>query len=199
MPDPEEHVMPGRTLLFFLAAAAALSMTGCGNLGGVEQGRVIAYNRTSGQITLIRDSTGTRMIQPVYDGLPPIAVKSPPDPEEMGPPPQAGKLMRVDLQAREIVIYDTAVNQFRTIHYTPLGERHNVAKGTGLPVIDTAKQTITIYCPAEHRALTFAASQELLAMPADTWKTGDEVRYYFKDPTQALRMMNLTRTDLNKS
>jgi hypothetical protein len=36
-------------------------------------------------------------------------------------------------------------------------------------------------------------------MPADTWKTGDEIRYYFRDPAQALRMMNVTRTDLNKS
>jgi hypothetical protein len=35
-------------------------------------------------------------------------------------------------------------------------------------------------------------------MPDDTWKIGDEVRYYYKDPAQALRLMNVTRTDLNK-
>jgi hypothetical protein len=183
----------------FLAGAAALAMTGCANLGTVEQGRVIAYDRTSGQITLIRDSAGPQVAKPAYDRLPPISVKPPQDPDEMGPEPQAGKLMGVDLKNREMIIYDTAAKQLRTIRYTPIQERHNVAKSTGLPVIDKAKQTITVYCREEHIALTFAASAELLAMPADTWKTGDEVRYYFKDPAQALRMMNVTRTDLNKS
>jgi hypothetical protein len=179
--------------------SAALSTTGCGNLGNVEQGRVIGYNKTSGQVTLIRDSTGGQAAKAAYDALPPVSVQSPQDPEEMGPAPRAGKLMGVDLKKRELVVFDTAANQFQTIHYTPLGERHDVAKGTGLPLVDKGKQAITIYCPAEHVALTIAASEELLAMPADTWQTGDEVRYYCKDPAQALRMMNLTRTDLNKS
>jgi hypothetical protein len=202
MSDRREYVMHGTApmlFLIFLMGAAVLSLAGCGSLGSVEQGRVVAYNRNTGQVTLIRDSSGPRTAKPAYDALPPISVKSPQDPEEMGPAPQAGKLMRVDLKNREIVIFDDAANRFRTIRYTPLGERHNVAKGASLPVVDKAKQSITIYCAAERTALTFAASGELLAMPADTWKTGDEVRYYFKDPTQALRMMNLTRTDLDKS
>jgi hypothetical protein len=199
MCDKKEEIVAGRTLAFLLACFAVLSMTACSGYGTVEQGRVVGYNSKSGQVILILDSTGGRKAKPVYDALPPISVQSPQDPDEMGPPPQAGKLMRVDLGNREIVLYDAAAQQFRTIRYTPLGERQNVAKGTGLPVIDKAKQAITIYCPAEHIALTFAASQELLALPADTWKTGDEVRYYFKDPARALRMMNVTRTDLNKS
>jgi hypothetical protein len=194
-----EYIMPGRTLVWILIGAAAVVTAGCTNYGTVEQGRVINYDKRSGQVTLIRDSTGGQAPKPAYDSLPPISVKSPEDPDEMGPAPQAGKLMRVDLKNQEIVIYDTAANQFRTIRYTPVGERQNVARGTGLPVIDKANKTITVYCAAEHTALTFAASEELLAMPADTWKTGDEVRYYFKDPAQALRMMNVTRTDLGKS
>ncbi|SPE43192.1 putative Lipoprotein [Candidatus Sulfopaludibacter sp. SbA3] len=185
--------------LVFALIGAALSTAGCTTYGSVEQGRVIAFNKKSGQITLIRESTGGRTAKPAYDALPPISVKSPQDPDEMGPEPQAGKLMQVDLKNREMVIFDTAVNQMRTIHYTPLEERHNVAKGTGLPVIDKVKRTITIYWSAERTVVTFAASEDLLAMPADTWKVGDEVRYYFKDPAQALRMMNVSKTDLSKS
>jgi len=188
-----------RHIAFALLIAAALVLAGCGDFGKVEQGRVIAYNQKTGEVTLIRDSTEGQAAKPVYNGLPVLTVKTPADPDEMGPAPQAGKLMLVDLKKHEIVIYDTAAQALRTIEYQPVAERHNVAKGTGLPQIDKGKQTITVYCAAEHTAVTFAASAELLAMPADTWKTGDEVRYYFKDPAQALRMMNVTKTDLNKS
>jgi hypothetical protein len=185
--------------LAFLACAAMLPMAGCTDYGTVEQGRVIGYNKKTGQVILIRDSTGGQVAKPVYDALPPITVQAPGDPDEMGPDPQAGKLMRVDMKNHQLVIYDAAGKQFRTIPYTLLGEPRTVAKGTGLPAIDKSKQTITIYNPAQHLALTIAATDELLAMPADTWKTGDEIRYYFRDPAQALRMMNVTRTDLNKS
>ena len=36
-------------------------------------------------------------------------------------------------------------------------------------------------------------------MPADTWQGGDVVRDYYKNPAQALRLMNVTKTDLSKS
>ena len=182
-----------------VAGAAVLWMAGCGGMGTVEQGRVIGYDRTSGQVTLIRDSTGGKAPRAVYDTLPPISVKSPSDPHEMGPEPQAGKLMAVDLKNRLITIYDSAANQFRTVSYTPLEERHNVAKGTGFPLIDREKRTVSLYWRDDHTVITFPASDDLLALPADTWKGGDIVRYYFKNPDQALRMMNVTRTDLSKS
>ncbi len=188
-----------KTSISILVGAAALCMTGCTDYGRVEQGRVISYNKKSGQVTLIRDSTEGQTARAAYDALPPISVKAPQDPDEMGPEPQAGKLMRVDLKKHEMVIYDATANQLRTIPYTPLDEKHNVAKGTGFPAIDKVKKTITFYWRDEKTTVTFAATEDLLAMPADTWKAGDEVRYYFKDPAQALRMMNVTRTDLSKS
>ena len=36
-------------------------------------------------------------------------------------------------------------------------------------------------------------------MPAETWRCGDVVRYYYKEPGKALRMMNVTKTDLSKA
>ena len=47
--------------------------------------------------------------------------------------------------------------------------------------------------------ITIAASAEMLALPDDTWKFGDVVRYYYKDPARAVRFMNVTRTDLSSS
>jgi hypothetical protein len=188
----------GRMPAFFLAAAA-LWATGCTDYGKVEQGRVIAYNKKSGQVTLIRDSTGGKTAEALYDTLPPISVQAPEDPDEMGPEPQAGKLMGVDRKNRLVTIYDGAANQLRTIPYTPLEEKHNVAKGTGFPLIDKEKRTISFYWREDHTVVTFSAPDDLLAMPPESWKGGDVVRYYFKDPARALRMMNVSRTDLSKS
>jgi hypothetical protein len=44
-----------------------------------------------------------------------------------------------------------------------------------------------------------AVPDEIFGLPADCWRTGDEVRYYYKDPGQALRMMNITKTDIHKT
>lgn len=191
--------MFNKTLRSVLLGAAALSLAACGNFGKVEQGRVVAYDRKTGEVVVIRDSTGGLADKPVYDALPPLTVRTPRDPNEMGPAPAAGKLMGVNRANHQLVIYDAGTRQFRTIAYTAVEERHGVAKGAGLPAVDKAKRTITVYCAAEKVAVTFEAPDDLLAMPADTWKTGDEVRYYFKDPAQALRMMNVTKADLSKS
>ena len=107
--------------------------------------------------------------------------------------------MLLDSKNRRIVIYDRAIQSFRTIAYTPLEERHNVSKSPGPPVLDRARKAITIYAAKDRTLITFAASDDLLAMPADTFRAGDVVRYYYKDPSRALRLMNVTKTDLSKS
>jgi len=169
--------------------AAALALTGCGPLGKVEQGRVIAYDRQTRQVTLIREP----------GLLPPVTIQAPADPNEMGPAPAAGGLMLLDSKNRRIVIYDRATQSFRTVPYTPLQERPNIPKSPGPPVVDRAGKTITLYAAKDRALITFAASGDLLAMPASTWQAGDVVRYYYKDPARALRLMNVTRTDLSKA
>src|ERR1039457_917091 len=175
----------------------ALVLAGCGDLGKVEQGRGIAYDRQTKRVTLIREASTADSSTP--GGLPPVTIEAPADPNEMGPAPIAGGLMCLDYKNRRIVVYDRAAQSFRTIQYTPLEERRNVAKNPGPAVVNRTRKTITIYEPAEHALITFAASDELLAMPADTWRAGDVVRYYYKNPAQALRLMNVTKTDLSKS
>lgn len=176
-------------ITIWVALAAALALTGCGAQGHVQQGRVIAYDTQTRLVTLIQEP----------DVLPPVTIAAPTDRSEMGPAPAAGGLMRLDAKNHRIVIYDPATQALRTIQYTPVAERHNVAKSPGPPVVDRANKTITLYAPKEHTVVTFAASGDLLALPAATWRAGDVVRYYYKDPAQALRLMNVTKTDLSKA
>ncbi len=42
------------------------------------------------------------------------------------------------------------------------------------------------------------ALREVPAASAGAYQSGDEIRYYYKDPGQALRLMNVTKTDLTK-
>jgi len=174
---------------------AALTAAGCGVDGKVEQGRVIAYDKQTKRATLISETSD----KSAPGTLPPITVKAPEDPDEMGPAPSAGKLMSLDTKAHRLVIFDAGAGAFRTIPYTPVKERSNVAKAPSAAAIDRAARTITVYSAAEKTLITFEASDELLAMPADTWRSGDVVRYYYKESDQALRMMNVTKTDLSKS
>ena len=74
-----------------------------------------------------------------------------------------------------------------------------MAQAPGTPPVDRAAKTITVYAPEQHLLITFSASGDLLALPDDTWQPGDVVRYYYRQPRQALRFMNVTRTDLSKS
>jgi hypothetical protein len=166
----------------------AVLLAGCGPLGKVEQGRVVAYDENTKRITLIREP----------NVLPPVTIEAPSDPEEMGPAPSAGGLMAVDSENRRLIVYDRATQSIKTIPYTPLVERRNIAKSPGPPVVDRARKTITLYSAKDHELITIAASDDLLAMPAATWRAGDVVRYYYKDPARALRLMNVTKTDLSK-
>jgi len=177
--------------------AAALALTGCGPLGKVEQGRVVGYDPQTRQVTLIPEAAAGARSSPGV--LPAVTIEAPLDPNEMGPAPAAGGLMLLDTKNRRIVIYDRATQAFRTIQYTPVEEFRNVAKGPRAPVVDRARKTITLYSARDRVLVTFAGSDEMLAMPAGTWRAGDVVRYYYKDPARALRLMNVTATDLAKA
>jgi hypothetical protein len=185
-----------------LATLPVVCSLGCGPFGKVEQGRVIHYDRDKGVLTLILDSNYKQPGKPRYDVLPPVTVKIPVDPSAMGPAPQAGKLVDLDRPDRKLVVFDPATQSLKTVQYTLIEERVRVARnnprvaGMRFPIVDPAKQTITIYLPEQQVLMTFSVPPEDFARPADTWVLGDEVRYYFKDPGQALRLMNVTKTEV---
>jgi hypothetical protein len=71
-------------------------------------------------------------------------------------------------------------------------------KGIRFPIIDRQKKAITIYSSRDRKLVEFTLADEYFSLPDDTWQAGDDVRYYFKQPGQALRMMNITTTDVMK-
>jgi hypothetical protein len=186
------------------AAALAAALAGCGRFGKVNQGRVIAYDSERGLVTFVQDSNYMDPANPRFDVLPPLTVRVPANPREMGPAPATGKLLGVDRAARRLTVFDANYGILRRVPYTVVDEQTGVSRddarvaGMRFPIIDRARGTITLYSPKERVLSTLQLAPQYLEWPEDTWKAGDEIRYYFKEPGQALRMMNVTRTDIGK-
>ena len=188
-----------------MVAVAILSFAaGCANSGNVEQGRAIGFDKQKGIVTLILDSA-PKSDQPKYDVLPPVVVKLPVDPSETGPAPEAGKLLALDTKNRIVVFFDATSATLKTVSYQLVNEQDDVSRNDPrlanrtFPLVDRQNKTVTIYSRRKRILLTFALPEEYLALPDDTWKSGDEIRYYYKQPGQALRLMNVSKTDLTKA
>jgi hypothetical protein len=187
------------TLFAILPIALAL---GCGEMGKVEQGRVIAFDKAKETVTFIVD-TKHDTANPDYSGAP-LTFSLPKDPMERGEDPKAGLRMKLDTKTREIVIYDPASQGMKKITYTLIDQKENVAKdsplvaGKKFPMVDKEKRAITVYSGRQKLLVTFNVPEEYLALPDNTWEAGDEVRVYYKVPGQAARFMNITKTDIFK-
>jgi hypothetical protein len=188
------------TLLPLLCLALGV---GCGEMGKVDQGRVISFDPAKQAATFIRDVKSDPN-KPDYSQLPPVTYTLPQDPQETGPLPKAGKRMNLDTQKRVITIFDTASQGFKQIPYTLIDQQDNVPKdsplvaGKQFPTIDRDKKTITIYSGRQKILTTFSLPDEYFSLPDDTWDSGDEVRVYYKEPGKALRFMNISKTDIFK-
>ena len=134
-----------------LALISIMITLGCGELGKVDQGRVIQFDKTKKTVTLIRDKSADPQ-KPDYSYLPPITYTLPVDLQEMGPDPKVGLRMKLDIQKKQIVIFDPSAQNFKTIPYTLLDQKEKINKEDPLvydkdkdkpkkfPVIDRAKE-----------------------------------------------------------
>ncbi|MBI4858752.1 MAG: DUF4881 domain-containing protein [Candidatus Riflebacteria bacterium] len=198
-----------RTWRMLPASLVLVFVFGCLQFGKVDQGRVIEYDKDGAVLTMIRD-VAVDAQKPDYSFLPPVTYKIPADRGEMGPEPKAGKRMKLDVGNKEIVIFDTATRAFKTIRYTLIDQQENVGndnplvfdpaqkKARTFPIIDKPKRTITIYSGRQRILVTFSVAEELLSLPASTWDSGDEVRIYYKEEGRALRLMNVSKTNIFK-
>ncbi len=182
----------------FSLAAAVVWTAACAGFGKVEQGLVIA---TDGKVlTLILDSNPTG--DPRYDRLPPVQVRIPEDPDQMGPAPAAGKLLSLDVEAGRLTAYDEARGEILTIGFELVERIGHVyaddprVKDGAVPRVNAGAATVTLYWPRTRELVTIRVDPKYLHLPLDTWRAGDEVRYYFKEPGQALRVMNVSKTHL---
>ena len=196
-------------LLTVAAASLAMTLVGCKEFTKVEQGRTIAYNKDTKEVTLIHDSA-MDTLHPVYDVLPPSVFKLPTDPMETGPEPKAGQRMKLDTEKKVIVIFDTKTQKLVDIPITivdlqtPIDKQHPLVydkaenKAKKFPAIDKEKKTITIYSGRQKMLCTFSVPDEYFSMPDHTWEAGDEVRVYYKTEGVSLRFMNISKTDIFK-
>jgi hypothetical protein len=196
--------MAKRSIVISILALFSLALLwGCGELGQVDQGRVIAYDSAKGTVTLIQDKKGEPG-NPDYNTLPPHTYNIPSDPNEMGPVPKAGERIKLDLKTKEITIFDPKTQNFKVIPFTLIDQRENIGrdnplvKGKTFPIIDKEKKTITEYSGRQRVLVTFSVADEYFELPEYYWEAGDEVRIYYKEPGKALRMMNITQTDIFK-
>lgn len=198
-------------LLIAAGTCLALGVTGCDSskYGKVEQGRVVAFDKEKHTVTVVHDSA-MDPAHPVYDVMPAVVFQLPTNPAEMGPEPKAGQRLKLDVDKKEIEIYD-APNQ--KLAYIPINivelqqgidKSHPLVydaatrKAKPFPVIDTEKKTITVYSSRQRQLCTFTIPDAYAEYPPSTWDSGDEVRIYFKTEGQALRFMNISKTDIYK-
>jgi hypothetical protein len=190
----------GLTLLVILPLILAY---GCGEMGKVDQGRVIEFDKAKGTVTLIRDMKADPK-SPDYSHLPPMIYEIPKDPDEMGPEPKAGMRMKLDAKAKQIIIFDQASQNFKKIDYTLIDQKEAVdeenplVKGKKFPLVEKEKKAITLYSKRQKLLTTFSVPDEYFALPASAWDAGDEVRIYFKEAGKARRLMNISKTNIYK-
>ncbi|MDR2551134.1 MAG: DUF4881 domain-containing protein [Desulfobulbus sp.] len=198
-------------LLSLAAASLVVSISGCNkeDYPKVEQGRTIAFNKDTREVTLIHDSAMDPQ-KPVYDVLPPSVFKLPTDPAETGPEPKPGQRMKLDTDKKVIVIFDTKTQKMVNIPITILdlqqsiGKEHplvydkDAKKAKKFPVVDKDKKSVTIYSGRQRMLCTFSVPDEYIGYPESTWDAGDEVRLTYRTPGQSLRFMNISKTDIFK-
>jgi hypothetical protein len=199
-------------ILFFVLITAA----GCVQSGKVDQGRVIAYDKETRTLTMIRDKSpeardmNIDLFFPDYTVLPPVQYRLPDDPTESGPEPKAGLRMKLDLVKKQVIVFDPGSQTLKTIDYALVDQKENVRKDDPLvydygskkarnfPIIDRRKKTITLYSPRQKTLVIFTLPESYFDLPDYTWVAGDEVRIYYKEPGIARRFMNVSKTDIYK-
>jgi hypothetical protein len=190
-------------LMTVLLALPLMLVAGCGEYGKVDQGRVIKYDKEKRLVTLIQDSRAEPG-NPDYNTLPPHSYALPTDAHETGPEPKAGLRMKLDVDNDDIVIFDPATQNFKTIHFKLVEKKTGVERsdplvtGKKFPLVDKGKKTITIYSGRQKILETFVVPDEYIDLPEYTWDAGDEVRIYYKEPGKARRFMNISKTDIFK-
>ncbi|MCX7988970.1 MAG: DUF4881 domain-containing protein [Thermodesulfovibrio sp.] len=190
-------------VLTFIGAIVALLALHPKEFGKVDQGRVIAYDKQKGLVTLIADSRQD-FRNPDYNTLPPHVYKVPDDPDHMGPEPTVGKRMKLDLEKNLIVIFDDATQNFLNIPIEVVEKKTGIKKenplvaGKKFPIIDKEKKTVTVYSSRQQLLATFKVPEEHINRPPETWIAGDEVRIYYREPGKAHKFMNISKTDIYK-
>lgn len=191
-----------RTLLLTLVVMASFGLAGCNDFGQVDQGRTVGFDPATKTVTFVQDVDHDQL-NPNYSGSI-VSFKLPVDPAEIGPLPKVGERVKLDLEKKCIILYNTQTKALETVPITivdvqkDLGRNHSLVKGKTFPIIDKAKNSITEYSARQRSLVTFTVPESMIDLPPATWEAGDEVRLYYKEKGQALRFMNISKTNIYK-
>ena len=192
-----------------LAALPVVFLAGCVDYGKVDQGRTVAVDKDKKTVTFIRDKANDWQ-KPDYTYLPALTYTFPVDPAEMGETPKAGLRMKLDAEKAQVVLYDPKKQNFETIPIQIVDKQEGIDgkhplvydvaadKAKVFPALDKDKKTVTIYSGRQKLLVTFIVPEEYAALPATAWDSGDEVRVYYKEDGKAIRLMNVTKTNIFK-
>ena len=200
-----------RTMLkkMLLAALPIAFLAGCVDYGKVDQGRTVAVDKEKKTVTFIRDKANDWQ-KPDYTYLPALTYAFPVNPEEMGEMPKAGLRMKLDADKGQVILYDPKKQNFETINVQIVDKQEGIDskhplvfdsaadKAKPFPAVDKDKKIVTIYSGRQKLLVSFIPPDEYMSLPATAWDSGDEVRVYYKEDGKALRLMNVTKTNIFK-
>ncbi len=196
-------------VLGLVIAMLSFGVLGCDEYGKVDQGRVVAFDKDKGTVTVIEDKNMDQM-NPDYAILPPHTYKMPVDPAERGADPKVGMRLKLDVDKKFIKIFNMQTQAIEDLPITIVDVQKDIAKEHPLvwdkeknaakkfPAIDKEKKTISIYSGRQKMLATFSVPEQYFGFPENTWDAGDEVRIYWKEKGTAIRFMNITKTDIFK-
>ncbi len=193
--------MKAQSFFITLVLALSLCLAACDFDGGVEQGRCVAFNAQDKTLTLVED-TSLDQHNPHYSGAV-FTFKLPTDPIDMGPEPKPGDLLQINPDKKQVLIYNPQTNKIDTLTMDleikkGINAKSPELKGKTFPIIDKENNTITVYSSRLGELITLKPTPEQMALPADSWKLGEEVRVAYRksDKGQAIRVMNVTQTNI---
>jgi hypothetical protein len=207
--NAKENAM--RTILkkMLLAALPVVFLAGCVDYGKVDQGRTVAVDKEKKTVTFIRDKANDAK-KPDYTYLPALTYTFPTNPAEMGQEPKAGLRMKLDADKGLVVLYDPKKQNFDNVKVQIVDKQEGIdskhplvydaaaEKAKQFPAVDKDKKIVTIYSGRQKLLVSFIPPDEYMSLPAAAWDSGDEVRVYYKEEGKALRLMNVTKTDIFK-
>jgi len=187
--------MKNKIWMIGVALILILPILGFKDLGfkdkeNIDQGRVIQFDNAKGIIKVILNKNADHLNSD-YSSLPPVTYSLPADPQAIGDIPKAGLRMKLDPKNNEIVIFDDANQEFKTLTYALIDQKDNIAKDNPLvlengnpqkfPVIDRKKNLITVYSERQRVLTTFLLPSKYLSLPEYAWGAGDEVLIHYKE------------------
>lgn len=148
---------------------------------GEMYGRVVGYDKEGKQVTFIQDALNwSNPGRPEFTVLPPKEVTLTEDPGDKAP--KAGGRLRIDYEAKEIIIYNADTKVIDTlpveiVSITKDVEADNpLVAGKVFPMVDKEKSQITIYSKRQKSLATVGVPADYMKLPEATWDDGHNVK-----------------------